>query len=113
MALDFSYVVIPLDPYNPLTCRHRKMITRFRNYPSDRLVDELFRIAGHGSEGLWWTCEEAQVSLIRFGYNWAWSPDGDIDTTIPHCENNNLTHMRIYFKDTAAALMFKLSWIKD
>lgn len=112
MAMKYSTVIIPLEHLDsqqtPIGRAYRSM---WSCYTSDRLTEELERIAGRGQRGLFWTDDEVISHLGQTHSGWGWSPTGDINILrIFDNQANQRTHMKIFFKDPTHALLFKLNW---
>lgn len=107
--MTWTSVVIPLISHdNKIRGKYR---TQCRCYPHQDMVALLESIAGTGDAGLWWTEDEAHMALSRDNRNWVWVPTGDLDLEVDEYWSNRQTHMKIFFREPAHAVLFRLSWL--
>lgn len=104
--MTWASIIIPLEH---LPTKGPDWKAQYSCYPSKRLEAELTRIAGSGSVMLWWTEDEA-IRALEY-HSWAWCPHGPMDLEQNQYLTNRQTHMKIFFRDTKHAIMFKLYWI--
>ena len=106
--MTWSNVIIPLKHHdNHIWGQYR---TQCRCYPHQDMVKILENIAGGGDHCLWWTEDEAYRALSH-GSNWLWVPYGRVDLDVDVYYSNRMTHMKIFFREPAHALLFKLTWL--